>query len=224
MLSIHSQLLYVVCRPVYVLLTRLTREQINSFKRDTQKCQYLGQNASVNGTESKIETPERSRPHISLKRKSPCDETDANVPDKYKRIVNSNTTLRDSSVFEVTRPSDKNPTTIKTKEKSLCPKVSDTVTMIDLCSSDEETCSHATMSSDENRDPMNYIANDMTKSLLQRLSSTKLHVKSQVCPADQTNEWLSENILSDSENCTNKYRSTMLKTHMNLPPILRPAP
>ncbi|XP_076236659.1 ovaries absent isoform X2 [Calliopsis andreniformis] len=226
MLSIHAQLLHVICRPVYVLVTRLTPEEINSFKQDSQKSRGMIQKVSVDNEESATKYSEKLKPYICSKRKAPCDETDGNVAEISEKLINGNTTAEDSIFFKVIDSCDKT-NTISSKlieEKTLCPKLSDTITMIDLCSSDEEASSHTTVSSDENRDPMNQIAGEMTKSLLEKLSSTKLHVKSHICPTDQTGDWLSDNILSDnSENYTNKYHSTMLKTHTKLSPILRPA-
>ena len=54
MLSIKSQLLYVVCRPVYVVLTRLTQKQINDFEQDPSKYRCSVRDVSVDTQRNKI--------------------------------------------------------------------------------------------------------------------------------------------------------------------------
>ena len=222
MLSIHSQLLYVVCRPVYVLLTRLTAEQVNSIQRDPHRHRCPGRKVSIDEMESTARDPERLGPHVSSKRKAPSDEADASPMLKGEVMVSTERIIGNPAFFENAESYGENNTPIvkPLKEASLRAMSSDTVTMIDLCSSDEEVTSNQTaVSSDENRDPMNYIAGNVTQS--QKLSSTKLHAKSH----DQTGEWVSDNILNNSsENCTSNYCGTMLNAHTNLTPVLRPAP
>ncbi|XP_076177186.1 ovaries absent isoform X2 [Ptiloglossa arizonensis] len=89
MLSIHSQLLYVACRPVYVLLTHLTQEQINDLKRDPPKCRCLVRKVSNDDKELMTEDQEKVTPNVSSKRKAPSDENDSNAMEKDEEIVNN---------------------------------------------------------------------------------------------------------------------------------------
>ncbi|XP_054000787.1 uncharacterized protein LOC128888165 isoform X1 [Hylaeus anthracinus] len=225
MLSIHSQLLYVACRPVYVLLTNLTEEQIKDLKRDPPKCQCLVRKVSVDDKESMTEDKEKVRRNGSSKRKAPSDESDSNAMEKDERIVSNEASVGHLTVFGVTKSCDENNTAVAQpiKETTLYPNPSNRVTVIDLCSSDEDESPAIPAPSDENRDPMNYIPGDVTKSLLQKFSTTTFHLQPHICPTNETTEWLADKILNNgSENCTSKYRSTMLNT--SLSPIIRPAP
>lgn len=177
--------------------------------------------------ESTARDPESLRPHVSSKRKAPSDEADASPMVKDEAMVSNERIIGNTAIFENAESYDENNTPIvKPLKEATLRAISDTVTMIDLCSSDEEvTLNQTAVSSDENRDPMKYIAGNVTQSLLQKLSSTKLDVKSHICPTDQTGEWITDNILNNSsENCTSRYCGTMLNAHTNLSPVLRPAP
>ncbi|XP_017884221.1 uncharacterized protein LOC108627455 isoform X2 [Ceratina calcarata] len=75
MLSIQSQLLYVVCRPVSVLLSRVTSEELNDLQRDSLKHRCLVENVDNKESVTK-EKEQKPRPNFSLKRKAPNDESD----------------------------------------------------------------------------------------------------------------------------------------------------
>ncbi|XP_076620302.1 ovaries absent isoform X1 [Colletes latitarsis] len=220
MLSIQSQLLYIACRPVYVLLTHLTQGQIHDLKQHPPKCRRLVRRVTIDDKESMTEDQKKIKPNVPSKRKAPTDESDSNVMEKSEETISNEASVRNLIVFEVTKSCDENDTTvaIPIKETTLCPKSMNRVTVIDLCSSDEDEGPVIPAPSDENRDPLSCIDEDVTKSLLQKLSSTTFRMQ-------QTTEWIADNILSNgSENCTSEYRSTMLNTHTNLSPIIRPAP
>ncbi|KOC59346.1 DNA-binding protein Ewg [Habropoda laboriosa] len=231
MLSIQSQLLYVVCRPVYVLLTRLTPEQINAHKGDPPKYQCLVRNVSVDNNETMIESQENARPNVSSKRKAPSDEHDTNTVEENEKIVTSEADNENLTALEDDENvSEENEAVVitSTKEGTMCVK-QDAITVIDLCSSDEEENPCTSVSSDENRNPLNCTTEDVTKSLLQTLSSAnnKFHVRPHIiCPTEMKSECFPDTILlnDDSENCTNKYHSTMLNTRTSLSPIPRPPP
>lgn len=228
-LSIQSQLLYVVCRPVYVLLTRLTPEQVNDLRRDLPKYRCIVRNVSVDNKETVMESQEIQRPNVSSKRKAPSDENDRNSIEKNEEVDSkSEINIIHPTVFDGENSCDRNDTADEhelVKRTALYSKPSASVTVIDLCSSDEEENLYTSTSTDENRDPMNQVTDNVTKSLLQTLSTAKIHLKPHICSTEQRNEWLPDNILHDGrENRANGYHSTTLSAHTSLSSILRPAP
>ncbi|XP_050583039.1 uncharacterized protein LOC126918743 isoform X1 [Bombus affinis] len=225
MLSIQSQLLYVICRPVFVILNRLTQEQIHDFKQNQPKYQCLIQNVSIVSKKMITHNERKTRPNVPSKRKAPSDESDINtMKENVEKVVGNeiiNVELIDFGGKSFS--GENNTTTIHSiKEIASCIRPSEAIAVIDLCSSDEEenTCTPA--SSNENKDSMSCLSHDVkdvTESFLEKFSSTKFQLKHEKC------EWLSDNILNnDVENYTDKYHSTMLNTFTNLSPILRPAP
>lgn len=226
MLSIQSQLLYVLCRPVFVLLKRLTEEQMYNLERNPSKYQCLVRNISIYNRGS-ISEDEKTKPNISSKRKAPNDESDLNETKENEKIVFNEINVVELTNFEGKNLCDENNTTIihSIKETTLCVKPPNEITVIDLCSSDEEENPCIFTSSDKNKDSMNCVSEDVTNSLLEKLSSNKFQLKSHICSTQQKSEWLSNNILNnDSENYTSKYHSTMLNTRTSLSPILESTP
>ncbi|XP_033342206.2 ovaries absent isoform X1 [Megalopta genalis] len=227
MLSIHSQLLYLACRPVYVLLTQLTHEQINDFRRNPLKYKCVDQKPSIDDKEASVRTVENVSPNVSSKRKAPSDENDTNSMEKdYDEILSNEASVGNLSLSRVTECCGENDITVdqSIKETTFCTNTSNRITVIDLCSSDDEENTVPSALSDESRKPLKFITDaDVTKSLLQNLSSTKFHLSTN--PINQTSGRSNGNIFNnDSETCTSKYRSTMLNARMNISPILRPAP
>ncbi|XP_076276892.1 ovaries absent isoform X1 [Lasioglossum baleicum] len=227
MLSIHSQLLYLACRPVYVLLTQLTQEQISEFNQNPLKNKSVERKLSIDDLESTTETVENILPSVSSKRKAPSDEIDLNSMEKdYDVALSSEASVGNLSLSRVTDCCGENKLTIDQpiKETTFCTNTPNRITVIDLCSSDDEENSITSALSDENRNPLKFITDDdVTKSLLQNLSSAKFYLPTR--STDQISGWPNGNILNDgNETCTSKYLSTMLSTRTNISPILRPAP
>ncbi|XP_031832686.1 ovaries absent isoform X2 [Nomia melanderi] len=214
------------CRPVCVLLTRLTQEDMNDLKRKPLKYKHVDQKMSIDNEDPVIKTIENVTPNVSSKRKAPSDENDPNSMEKDDEIFSNEASVGNLSLSGVTECCDKSNVIVvdkSIKETTFCTNTSNRVTVIDLCSSDEEENSITSALSDENRDPLKYIADDVTKSLLQNFSSTKHQLSTR--PTDQLGGWLSDNIInSGSETCTSKYRSTIFNARTNMSPILRPAP
>ncbi|KZC11687.1 PREDICTED: uncharacterized protein LOC107189800 [Dufourea novaeangliae] len=197
MLSIHSQLLYLACRPVCVFLTRLTEEHINSLKRDPLKDGCSDQESSADCEESLTKTIENLTPNVPSKRKAPSDENDSNAMESDGDILSNEASVGNLSVSDVAERCDETTITVvkPMQETVFCTNTSNRITVIDLCSSDEED-SVVPVLSDENRNPLNDIAYDVTESLLQQFSSANFHLPSHMCPMDQTGGWLSDNILN----------------------------
>lgn len=221
MLSIQSQLLYVVCRPVSVLLSRVTAEDVNDLQRDSLKHRCLDEN--VDNWESVTEKKENSNPNVSLKRKAPSDEYDDSGTGNDKEVLNNEAALL--THIEGKRFCDENNITVVESIKegtTLYAKSTNAIALIDLCSSDEEdTPSSAPMSSNENKAPSNCMTDTVTDSLLQKLSSTKFHIYS----SDSRNEWLSNETFNvGHENLYNLQPNTMLNTCNSLSPVVRSAP
>ncbi|CAL7937282.1 unnamed protein product [Xylocopa violacea] len=103
MLSIQSQLLYIVCRPVCVLLTRVTQEQINHLTQNPLKYHgCLVENISVGNKESMTEDQEKAtRQNVSSKRKAPSDENDVNTTERNEEVVNSEANNEELTVSQV---------------------------------------------------------------------------------------------------------------------------
>ncbi|XP_078048443.1 ovaries absent isoform X4 [Augochlora pura] len=108
MLSIHSQLLYLACRPVYVLLTQLTHEQINDFRRNPLKYKCVDQKPTTNidNNETSVRMVENVSPNVSSKRKAPSDENDSNLMEKGYDEVLSDENLSSTKFHLSTNPID----------------------------------------------------------------------------------------------------------------------
>lgn len=171
MLSIQSQLLYVLCRPVFVLLKRLTQEQMYNLERNPSKYQCLVRNISIDNRGS-ISEDEKIKPNISSKRKAPNDESDLNETKENEKILSNEINVVELTNFEGKNLCDENNTTVihSIKETTLCVKSPNEITVIDLCSSDEEENPCNLTSSDKNKDSMNCVSEDVTNSLLEKLS------------------------------------------------------
>lgn len=180
----------------------------------------------IDNEEPVIKMIENVTPNVSAKRKAPSDENYPNSMEKDDEIFSNEASVGNLSLSGVTECCDKSNIIVvdkSIKETTFCTNTSNRVTVIDLCSSDEEENSITSALSDENRDPLKYIADDVTKSLLQNFSSTKHQLSTR--PTDQLGGWLSDNIInSGSETCTSKYCSTIFNARTNMSPILRPAP
>ncbi|CAK9819965.1 DNA-binding protein Ewg [Anthophora plagiata] len=201
--------------------------------REKSACDYVHQYKFVNSVKQKpidnketmIENQDNARPNVSSKRKAPSDEQDTNTVEEDERIVTSEANNENLTALEDKSVSDKNmPAIITSIEEETVYVQRDAITVIDLCSSDEEESPCINVSSDENRDPMDCTTGNVTKSL-QEHSSVKFHVKPHICSTEQKDECFSDTISNDdSENCTTKYHGTMLNTRTSLSSILRPAP
>ena len=173
MLSIQSQLLYVVCRPVFVILKRLTQEQIHDLKQNPSKYRYLVSNVSINNKKMITKDEKRTKPNVSSKRKAPpSDESDTKAMEENVEKVACNK-INNIELTESTSSCDGNKTTAihSIKETTLCVKSSEAIAVIDLCSSDEEENICIPASSNENKDSINSESNDVTDSLLEKFSS-----------------------------------------------------
>jgi len=174
-LSIQSQLLYATCRPIYVVLTRLSERQIDELKKDPSKYQCPQKNVNVRKvslmrkigpackTRSKKIVHARNA-SVSSKRKAPLeDDVDLVVEEANISASAKETLIALAAVKSFTD----NAEAIKLAKEKKCPR---TITLIDLCSSDEEEIDLNTrMPCDENRDPMN-TESSIAKSFLRKLS------------------------------------------------------
>lgn len=173
MLSIQSQLLYVICRPVFVILKRLTQEQIYNFKQNPSKYRCLVPNVSIDNRKMITKHEKGTRANVSSKRKAPSDESDTNPMEENVEKVACNKINVELTNFESTSSCDENNTTAirSIKETTLCAKSSEAIAVIDLCSSDEEENICTPASSNENKDSIISESKDVTDSLLEKFSS-----------------------------------------------------
>jgi len=141
-LSIQSQLLYATCRPIYVVLTRLNERQIDELKKDPSKYQCPQKNVNVRKVSlmKKIGPACKTRSkkivharNVSSKRKAPLeDDIDLVVEEANISAPAKETLIALATVKSFTD----NAEAIKLAKEKKCP--SRTITLIDLCSSDEE--------------------------------------------------------------------------------------
>jgi len=175
-LSIQSQLLYATCRPIYVVLTRLSERQIDELKKDPSKYQCPQKNVNVRKVSlmRKIGPACKTRSkkivharNVSSKRKAPLeDDVDGLVIEEANISASAKETL---IALAAVKSFTDNAEAIKLAKEKKCP--SRTITLIDLCSSDEEEIDLNTrMPCDENRDPMNTAESSIAKSFLRKLS------------------------------------------------------
>ena len=168
MLSIQSQLLYIVCRPVFVILKRLTQEQIHDLKQNPSKYRCLVPNVSIDNRKMITKDDKRTRPNVSSKRKAPSDESDTNaMEENVEKVACNKINNVELTDFESTSSCDGNNTTAihSIKETTLCAKSSEAIAVIDLCSSDEEGNICIPASSNENKDSINSVSKDLADSL-----------------------------------------------------------
>lgn len=221
MLNINSQILYAACRPFYVILTRLHQKQIEESKRNSLK------------HPSSAIKPLYTKAGPASKTKLKQYETNLMLKSK----ISEKTELEPMIIEEESMPTTQLKTSItsvnyysenkvvnedKIKEVIPCSVTQKSITVIDLCSSDEEEVS-SVHTSDEIRDPINSL---FKENLLPNLSTNKVCSKACIYPANSTNHWLMQNIFSeDNENHVNKcHIGGVLDTCIQLSPILRPAP
>ncbi|XP_011261335.1 uncharacterized protein LOC105254389 [Camponotus floridanus] len=178
MLNIRSQLLYATCRPIYVILTRLSEKQIDELKKDSSKYQCPQKNINVR----KVLLMRRVGPACKTKLKKATFENASFVSSKRKApsgneldpiIIEdediSTTTKETLITFAAIKSSVDNMETIKPIKERKCP--SNTIMLIDLCSSDEEENDQNNRTTcDENRDPMITMDSPSAKSLLRKLT------------------------------------------------------
>lgn len=220
-LDINSQILYAACRPVCVILRRLSQKQIEESKRN-----FLKHSSSAikplyrkAGPASKTKFKQYE---TNLMLKSKVSE----VPEFEPMIIEEEfmpTTQFQTSITSVNNYSEnKFVSEDEIKETVPCSVTQKSIVFIDLCSSDEEEVS-SVHTSDENRDPMNSLYKE---NLLPNLTTNKVCSKACIYPANSTNHWLMQNIFSeDNENHVNKcHIGGVLDTRIQLSPILRPAP
>lgn len=244
-LSIQSQLLYIACRPIYVVLTRLNQKQIENLKQDSSQYQppaIAGKVSLTRKAGPACKTKSRQKVHaqnasVSSKRKAAPlgNESDPIiVEDDEVNVVGTALTASDTkealtaSTAVVRSFSAGNAEPMKSiREKRSCPTGS--IMLIDLCSSDEEEDQCAlTPACDENRDPMSSAEPSITRSFLRKVTSNSKHyVKPYICPAPLPTDRLSSNVLNEdrkNENCTNKSRTGVLNEYAHISPVLRSAP
>lgn len=177
-LNIRSQLLHATCRPIYVVLTRLSEKQIDELKKDSSKYQYPQKSINVRNvllmkrvgpackTKSK-KASEQNTSFICSKRKAPLgNELDPIIVEDE----DLNTTAKETLItFTAIKPPVDNMETIKPIKERKCP--SSAIMLIDLCSSDEEENDQSSRAPcDENRDPMTTMDSPIAKSLLRKLT------------------------------------------------------
>lgn len=178
MLSIRSQLLYATCRPIYVVLTRLSEKQIDELK-DSSKYQCPQKSINVRKvllmrrvgrackTKSKKATCEQNVV-VSSKRKAPLgNELDPIIVEDEDAGIN---TAKETLIaFTAVKSPLDDVETIKPIKERKCP--SSTIMLIDLCSSDEEENDQSNRTPcDENRDPMTTTDSPIAKTFLRKLT------------------------------------------------------
>lgn len=178
MLSIQSQLLYVTCRPIYVVLTQLSEKQIDELKKDPSKFQPPQKSINVRKVllmrkaGPACKTRLRKKTHarnvsVSSKRKAPLeDDADLVVEEnENEEEANISTSTQEALIALAAVKSTDNADATKPAKEKKCPR---SIMLIDLCSSDEEENDSSTR--DENRDPMNTAESSIAKSFLRKLS------------------------------------------------------
>lgn len=172
MLSIQSQILYATCRPIYVVLTRLSKKQIDELRKDPSKYQCPRKSIKVReillmrkaGPACKTKSRTGRTQNASSKRKAPLEDDIDPIIGEKEANVSTSTTKETLIALAAVKPfTDKEEATKPAKEKK-CPRIM----LIDLCSSDEEENDLSTR--DENRDPMNVAESSIAKSFLRKLS------------------------------------------------------
>lgn len=158
-------MLYITCRPIYVVLTRLNDKQIDELKKDPSKYQCPQRSINVRkvlltrkaGPASRTRlrrTSLRQNASGSSKRKAPLgDEFDPIILED--EVININTEAKEALIAYAAVKSSSNSTEAAKliKERRCSPS---TIMLINLCSSDEEEdVSSVRMLCDENRDPLN---------------------------------------------------------------------
>lgn len=174
-LNIRSQLLHATCRPIYVILTRLSEKQIDELKKDSSKYQCLQKSINVR----KVLLMKRVGPACKTKPKKASEQNTSFICSKRKAPLGNeldpiivededlNTTAKET-LITFTAPVDKMET-IKSNKERKCP--SSAIMLIDLCSSDEEENNQSSRAPcDENRDPMTTMDSPIAKSLLRKLT------------------------------------------------------
>jgi len=173
-------LLYIACRPIYVVLDKLSKKEIDELKRNPSKYKSAQKNNIPKISLTRKSGPAcKTRPKkikqleqnvfASSKPKAPLgDESDPIVvEDEGTDISMSIATTKEALIeFNDVKPCFiYNAKSIKKRKYS-----SSTVTLIDLCSSDEEDegNSRIQMRCDENKDPMNSGGSSITKSFLRK--------------------------------------------------------
>lgn len=178
MLSIQSQLLYVTCRPIYVVLTRLSEKQIDELAKDPSKYQCpqksILRKLLIRKAGPACKTRSRKaharNTSVSSKRKAPLeDDVDSTVVEVEEADINTSA-KKTLIAFAAVKSFTENSEAIKPAKEKKCP--SRAIMLIDLCSSDEEENDlSARAPCDENRDPMNTAESSIAKSFLRKLSS-----------------------------------------------------
>lgn len=234
----RSQLLYIACRPIYVVVSRLGLEAIAELKLDPSKYKPPVRRITPRTRPRPLSKVRQAHNSIlSLKRKLSADRHNDNrtkvvemtiekVPANQPAVCPSRFATADDLV-EITvikEPVKQLPTKITTY-RSEPPKK---ILIVDLCSSDEESDS-APKSSDENRDPMRTVEssnNNRTTVFMKNLALNKFRSKPSVYPADSTSDWLRDNVLTDdNDKCGSKcLGSVVLESCTPFSPILKPAP
>lgn len=231
--------MYAACRPIYAVLTRLSQKKIEELKQNPLQYQPVtimdkvmltrrAGPACKTRTRQKIHTQNASV--FSRRIASLGDESDPIVVEddevsvatesvtSTKEILSASTIVRSFSA-------DNTESVKSVKEKRSCP--TNSIMLIDLCSSDEEEdrCT-PTPACDENRDPMNSAEFTITRSFLRKVNSSNKHyAKPYICPAPSPMDRLSSNVLNKdrNENCSNKSRTGVLNEYAHLSPVLRSA-
>lgn len=194
MLSIRSQLLFTACRPIYVAVTKLGEKQIDESRKNSSKYRpVVGNNINIrkilakkSGPACKTKSNKKSRYEqkdmvASWKRKAPSeDELESSIIIENKRISNgTSTAITKEALVALNDIKSCFMGNAEINGKSIKERKPNTITLIDLCSSDEEEDNPSTrIPCDENKDPMNSAESPSIKPL-----SRKFLPKQTLCEA-----------------------------------------
>ncbi|XP_015593090.1 uncharacterized protein LOC107266772 [Cephus cinctus] len=239
-LSIRSQLLYMACRSVCVLLTRLTDKDIVELKRDISKYQCPSRKRPPRARPRSASMNDQDANKNTLKRKLSVDhnpECSTPGPSSSKYRKASSTPTGRSAVRLEVNVGTLGPTTLAMTKSVSTTKTPDCIPLINLCSSDEEDdglCPRAT--TDENREPERRSPDTAIIASSNFLDDL---TQSRYCASPNTLcvDWLTNrkmidhhedhlnNVNDSDDNCGKKCISeTVLNTCSLYPPMLKQTP
>ncbi|EZA58387.1 DNA-binding protein Ewg [Ooceraea biroi] len=183
-LSIRSQLLYTACRPIYVVLTKLSEKQIDELRKNPSKYQSAQENINTRKilltrksgpackTKPKKTGHQEQNAFTSSKRKAPLgDESDPIIVEDESTDISTSTAITKEALIAISDVKSCSVDSAETNAKLIKERKcsSSTITLIDLCSSDEEE-DHLNVQTpcDENKDPMSSAESSIAKSLLRK--------------------------------------------------------
>ena len=217
-LSIRSQLLYIACRPCYVVLQRQSPAALEELARDPSKyCPPVRRITPRTRprTLAKVRQAQQS-PSLLQKRKLSTEKLTTDLSPKIIQSTNeipsaflhppedaqSFEASDDLAVITVIKHSP-----IQPRPKTPRNEPARKILIVDLCSSDEESeISAPPASSDENIDPMRLNVNTNGRATFTKnVALNKFRTRPCVHPADSTSDWLRDNVLTDdNDKCANK--------------------